>query len=466
MELQDRELYQFIQLGLKQCAERKQPVLISHVACAGMIDPLASFRSAQTRHEEEIVYWSDAGENLVLVGVGSAYSIKIDDSGLDRFSRIEKKWAEIKNNSIRSNNCKIAQTGLLLLGGGAFDPIKLQSDRWRHFANAEFHLPRMLLTCKDGEAWVTINYLLQGNENPEELAQGLLAQCEWFLSKEKYQPSAVGSSFAIKEVGADQWIAMVERIVQSIREGDVKKVVLARELFLQSKTVISLTDVLARLHAGQPGSYIFAFAHHGDCLIGASPERLIKRKGDEYFSTCLAGSIKRGRNQAEDEMLRQELLQDKKNRYEQNLVVRMLSDKLNKYCESLEIPAEPHLKPLRNIYHLCTLLQGQARPETSIFTVLDDLHPSPALGGFPQKEAIKKIREEEQLDRGWYGGPVGWVDDNGEGEFIVAIRCGLVRGKEVSLFAGCGIVETSDPVSEYEETQIKFQPMLSALGGS
>jgi len=466
MELQDRELYHLIQSGVQRCEERKQPVLISHVACAGMIDPLAFFGRAEKRKEKEIVYWADANEDFILVGVGSVYSIKVEDNGSDRFSRIEDEWSRIVETSIRSSSCENPQTGLVLLGGGAFDPIKPQSERWRHFANAEFHLPRMLLTRKDGKSWITINYFLQGSENPKELTETLLKECEWLLSGEKYQLSAVGNSFAIEEVDAARWVAMVERIVQCIREGEMEKVVLARELHLHSETVISITDVLSRLHTGQPGSYIFAFAHHGDCLIGASPERLIKRKGDEYYSTCLAGSIKRGRNQMEDEMLGRELLNDKKNRFEQNLVVRMLGDKLKKYCESLEIPAEPHLKTLRNIYHLCTPLKGKALPGTSIFTVLADLHPSPALGGFPQKEAIKKIRDEEQLDRGWYGGPIGWVDANGAGEFIVAIRCGLVRENEVFLFAGCGIVENSDPVSEYEETKIKFQPMLSALGGN
>ena len=466
MELQERELYRLIQLGIRQCAERKQPVLISHVACAGTVDPLASFRNAENSKESEIVYWADADENFILVGVGSAYSIKGMDNDSDRFSKIEDEWSCVVANALRSSCRDISQTGLILLGGGAFDPMKPQSERWRHFANAEFHLPRMLLTNKDGKSWVTINYLLQGVENPQELTATLRHECEWFFNGEKYQRSAAENKFAIEEIDADRWVAMVEHVVQSIREGEMEKVVLARELRLHNETVISIADILSRLHTGQPGSYIFAFAHQGDCLIGASPERLIKRKKDEYYPTCLAGSIKRGKNQREDEMLGQELLNDQKNRFEQNLVVRMLSDKLEKYCEHLEIPAEPHLKQLKNIYHLCTPLKGKARQGTSIFTVLADLHPSPALGGFPQKEAIKKIRAVEQLDRGWYGGPIGWVDANGSGEFIVAIRCGLVHGNEVSLFAGCGIVGNSDPVSEYEETQIKFQPMLSAIGGN
>ncbi len=466
MELQYQELYSLIQSGLQQCDQRKIPVLISHVACVDSIDPLMFFREAETRREKEITYWADADEKFIMVGVGSVYAVKVEDNGADRFARVETEWATIVANSVRSSPCDVPQTGLVLLGGGSFDPIKPQSERWRNFAHAEFHLPRLLLTQTENAAWITINFLLQGSEKPEELTKTLLAECELFLTKGKYRLSAIENSFAIEEIGVDRWKPMVECVVKDIRDGAIEKVVLARELYLQSEAPISIADILFRLHAGQPGSYIFAFMHQGECLVGASPERLIKRKREEYYSTCLAGSMKRGKNPVEDELLGRELLHDKKNRYEQNLVVRMLSEKLKKYCDPLEIPSEPQLKQLKNIYHLCTPLKGKARPGISIFTVLSDLHPSPALGGFPQQEAMRKIREEEHLDRGWYGGPIGWVNADGSGEFIVAIRCGLVRQKEAFLFAGCGIVENSDPVSEYEETQIKFQPMLSALGGS
>lgn len=466
MELQNEKLYQLIRNGIEQYIQRKQPVLISHIASIGAVNPLSSFVSAEMKHEKEIVYWADAEENLVLVGVGAAYSIKIDDDGADRFSRVEKQWKRILNNSLCSSDYGVPQTGLVLLGGGAFDPLKPRSEKWHHFANGDFHLPRMLLTCKDGNCWLTINCLLQGDENPTTLAKKLLEECKWFLQGKEIPLSAANDLAAVEEMTPDKWMDMVERVVQNIREGEMKKVVLARELHLRSSAAISFARVLAKLQAAQTGSYIFAFARDGDCLIGASPERLIKRKGDEYLSTCLAGSIKRGQNLVEDKVLGQSLLQDKKNRFEQNLVVQMLSDKLNKYCKSLEIPSEPHLKSLKNIVHLCTPLKGKALEGTSLFAVLEDLHPSPALGGFPQKEAMRKIRDEEQLDRGWYGGPVGWVNAAGDGEFIVAIRSGLIRGNEVFLYAGCGIVDNSDPASEYEETQIKFQPMLLALGGS
>ena len=88
----------------------------------------------------------------------------------------------------------------------------------------------------------------------------------------------------------------------------------------------------------------------------------------------------------------------------------------------------------------------------------------PAVGGLPVREALETIRRLEECGRGWYAGPVGWVDRRCGGEFALAIRCALLRGNEALLYAGAGIVEGSDPESEYQETCIKFKPLLSALG--
>ncbi|VBB06117.1 isochorismate synthase [Lucifera butyrica] len=441
-------------------------MLVSHVVPAGAFSPLDSFRNAVRRNQERIVYWSDSTSGITLAGAGEAYSIKVEHNGPDRFAEVEEKWRAIAANSMQSFQPEIPQTGLLLMGGGVFDPLKARSERWEHFANAEFHVPQILLTQTEGKSWLTLNYLLQGKEDFREITQYLMAACEWFLAEPGKPRPIAKNSFSVEAENPDRWLQLVDEVAQRIREGEWKKVVLARELRLHSENSIAVAEVLQRLHEDQPESHIFAFVHQGDCLLGASPECLVRREEDCFYSTCLAGSIRRGKDQPEDQMLGEELLQDPKNQQEHRLVVQMISDKLKKYCEALEIPAAPFLVKLKNIQHLCTPLVGKARPGTSLFHVAADLHPTPALGGFPQQAAMKKIREEEPFDRGWYGGPLGWADARGNGKFIVAIRCGLIRGKEISLFAGCGIVGDSEPLSEYEETMLKLQPMLAALGGN
>ena len=215
----------------------------------------------------------------------------------------------------------------------------------------------------------------------------------------------------------------------------------------------------------QNDSYVFAFESNGDCFIGATPERLMKKENDQVYSACLAGSIARGKNDIEDELLGKTLLTDDKNLMEHQFVVDMIKVAMEDSCSEVNIPKQPYLLKLKNIQHLYTPVNGKVKQHTSLLSLVEKLHPTPALGGLPKNLAIEKIREVEDLDRGLYGGPIGWVDYQGNGEFAVAIRSGLIQGDEVSIFAGCGVVEDSIAEMEYQETNIKFTPMLSALGG-
>jgi menaquinone-specific isochorismate synthase len=216
----------------------------------------------------------------------------------------------------------------------------------------------------------------------------------------------------------------------------------------------------------QHESFIFAFESNGDCFIGASPERLVKKQGDEVYSTCLAGSISRGKTEEEDHKLGQLLLTDQKNLIEHGFVVEMIKEALEESCEEIILPDQPQLMKIRDIQHLYTPVIGKCHKDASLLLLVERLHPTPALGGLPKEEAVVKIRQVEDLDRGFYAAPLGWVDYRKNGEFAVSIRSGLIQENEVSLFAGCGVVADSDSESEYLETSLKFKPMLRALGGN
>jgi len=141
----------------------------------------------------------------------------------------------------------------------------------------------------------------------------------------------------------------------------------------------------------------------------------------------------------------------------------MIRNSIENYCSDVQIPKEPIIYPLKNLQHLYTPVTATLKNGQSIFDIIKQLHPTPALGGVPREKSLAFIRDHELLDRGWYGSPVGWLDSNQNAEFAVAIRSGLIQGDEASLFAGCGIMKDSDPEAEYEETNIKFLPMLSVL---
>jgi isochorismate synthase len=181
--------------------------------------------------------------------------------------------------------------------------------------------------------------------------------------------------------------------------------------------------------------------------------------------TCLAGSAAVGDTAKETAELGQQLLSSAKDLREHEIVVESTIAALRTTCSEVTRTAEtPRLRQARSVQHLETPLSAHARPETDILQLAGLLHPTPAVGGFPTAPALEMIRELETFDRGWYAGPVGWVDLDGSGEFSVAIRSALLRGKTAIAYAGCGIVANSDPAAEFIETELKLRPMLAALG--
>lgn len=171
-------------------------------------------------------------------------------------------------------------------------------------------------------------------------------------------------------------------------------------------------------------------------------------------------------DEEDDEMLAWQLLNDEKNREEHDYVVQMIKQSVAPYVESFDIPDAPVIYPLKSLQHLFTPVTATLKSDATILDLVKQLHPTPALGGEPRDKALQFIDEKEPFDRGWYAGPIGWLDANFDGEFAVAIRSGLITENQATLFAGCGVVKDSDPRAEYEETRIKFTPMLDALGGT
>ena len=215
----------------------------------------------------------------------------------------------------------------------------------------------------------------------------------------------------------------------------------------------------------QQESYHFGLQKDGQLFFGATPERLIEISNGRAYSACVAGSIKRGKSAAEDRELGDELLEDSKNREEHQYVVNMISQVFKTFCTDIKISKVPKLMKVRDIQHLFTPVEGKVEQGTDIFSLVQALHPTPALGGVPTDISMEMIRSEENMDRGYYAAPIGWTDTAGNGEFAVAIRSALLDGDSAYLYAGGGIVADSEPDKEYDETWVKFRPVMRALGG-
>lgn len=258
----------------------------------------------------------------------------------------------------------------------------------------------------------------------------------------------------------------VSSALDAFAQGHLAKVVLSRKLILTLHKPADPEQVLARLMSQNPHAFHFSLPLGQDRrLLGASPELLLRVSGGEVFTHPLAGSAKRGGEPAQDRQVALDLLASRKDQHEHRLVIDEIRRVLTPHCRELAIPANPTLMSTDTLWHLGTPIAGQLHPgQASVLSLACQLHPTPALCGYPTELARQFIREQEPFRRALFSGIVGWCDSQGNGEWAVVIRCGVLDGHQVELFAGAGIVAGSDPAMEWAETGTKLGTMLKALG--
>lgn len=272
------------------------------------------------------------------------------------------------------------------------------------------------------------------------------------------QPPTDRPRYAGSSVPDLVWMEAVSKALEMIQGGGLAKVVLARDYGVWSKRRFDPHRVLGRLRDRFPECFVFLM----DGLAGASPELLVRLEGTEVESVPLAGSAPRAPDPEDDDRLGRTLLSSDKESREHRLAADSVEEVLERLCGVLE-REPPKLLKLANVQHIATRFRGRLASSASVVEVAGSLHPTAAVGGVPRERALDVIRELEGMDRGRYAGPVGWMDDRGDGEFAVALRCAELSGARARLFAGAGLVAGSLPEAELEETRLKLEAMLSAL---
>ena len=256
------------------------------------------------------------------------------------------------------------------------------------------------------------------------------------------------------------WIEAVDAAIGEIGTGELDKVVLARDLLVWAKGPLDRRVLAARLSRRFPECYTFIFG----TLVGATPELLVRRTGPSVESLVLAGSARRGEDEAMDREIGAELLESAKDNREHRFSVDSVTEILDGMCDGISSEG-PFLLKLANVQHIATRVTGTTAGDRSALQIAGSLHPTAAVCGVPRPAAMEAIGRLEGIDRGRYSGPVGWVDANGDGEFGIALRCADVDGTRARLFAGNGIVADSRPEAELEETRLKLRAMQDALSG-
>lgn len=445
-----------------RAARREEATLVSAAVPVAPVDPIALHGLARPLGAS---LWLQPEAGVAIVGIGEAWSAR--QSHEARFQVISVAWRMLLEGALIDVGDAPREAGPVLLGGFGFDEEPAASETWEGFEAGCMTLPALTLSTTPAGSWLTASVVVEPEGVPPATLIGSLDQTWAFLADAPVLPSGPArQSLAVRRRTPDAsgWHGSVARLAGAVGRGRLDKAVLSREITLQAASDIDITGVLRRLEASAPESTIFAFTRGPRTFLGATPERLVSLAGRELRTMAMAGSARRSADVAEDEALAQRLLASEKEREEHEVVVQMLREALAPVAEELEIPRRPGVERFRHVQHLVTLVSGRLRDDADVLTLVERLHPTPAVGGTPRELALELIAEEEPHERGWYAGPLGWIGRGGDGEFVVALRSGVIEGAQATLFAGCGIVADSDPAREWDESSAKLQALGSALG--
>lgn len=446
-------------------------------------DLLTDFLSAQTA---DAFYWEEPSRDHSIVGLGRVAVIEAGGPGrfAEAATRSRELFEDLELHCLDADDFVADGRGPLLLGGFAFYDREIDpQSEWYGLGTGRLLLPEVSIVCRDGGAWVTRTCSLGPEDRVDERLACLCSEipCELpprkFGAASEHVPFEFGPAGEVLDSGVEirvqsdrahgHYMAQVSAALDAIDAGKFDKVVLARSLRVASDHDFDLASFLGHLRSTYPSCATLAVRQGDDLFVSATPERLVALDGDRVRTAAVAGTAPRGRSPEEEAHYSALLRASEKERVEHEVVKRSIREALSESCGSLDGPAEPGLLKLEGIQHLETPLRGQLLPHwrgtTSVLDLVAQLHPTAAVGGAPRCAALDWLENFEALDRGWYAGPVGYLDARGNGEFRVALRSALLRGRSARLFAGAGIVAGSDPARELAETRLKLRVLLAPL---
>jgi isochorismate synthase len=438
--------------------------LVTVTRSIAAIDPISLFATARTQGLEAAL-WLQPAAGRSMVGIGRAWAF--EGGGPDRFASATSAWRAILADAVCSGRRpERPDAGPVLLGGLGFTgATPVGDDPWAPFGPASLVLPTFTVAQDGSDATMTVAITPGRLDDP--MPDDMERAWDAIGSDRRVDSTTASGPLRIVDERPDRptWERTVGMFAGAVGRGRIDKVVLARRVAFEAGTDLDVVAALRHLASTAPESTTFAFNRGRMTFLGATPERLARTVGRSFETVAIAGSAPRGTNPDEDARFAAGLLASEKDREEHAVVVDSLRAGLAPIVETLAIAETPGILPLRHVQHLVTPISGTLRDDAGLLALAALLHPTPAVGGEPRDVALGLIAEHEGFDRGWYAGPVGWLGADGDGELMVALRCGLVSGRDSVLFAGCGIVADSDPAREWEESRLKLRTMIAALGG-
>ena len=431
----------------------------------GEHDPSAIVFASQRPLEPWFCFEQPDREGTAVAALGCVHELSA--TGRGRFSELDEAWRELSSRALSDGAGGPAGAGLTAVGGFAFADHGGQNPAWTGFPPASMLVPEVSLVRRGAGTWITVNAAVRCGEDPAAIGERLEARLDELRERPLplLDPEPTGTFQVHSPMPPSHYEEAVARAVQRIREGEARKLVLAREVQVQAPSRHDPAAIFDVLRGGFPSCYLYAVGRGESTFIGATPELLLRREGQRASTVALAGSIRRSADPAVDNHLGESLLRSDKNRRENLIVAQRIAKALTPHSLWVTVAPEPVVVRVTNIQHLATPIRAQLATPIGTLALAGSLHPTPAVGGEPDDVAQRLIPALEGMDRGWYAGTVGWTDESGDGEFCVALRCALLRGASASCFAGCGIVEDSDPAQELAETETKLEALLPILSG-
>ncbi|MFL5816015.1 MAG: isochorismate synthase MenF [Conexibacter sp.] len=440
--------------------------LAAVTVAAPAVDPVALVVASRRAGEPWFTFEQPDRDGAALAGLGCVREITA--SGSDRFQAAAREWRQLAAGAFADPPDGPSGAGLVAVGGFAFAPDGARAPQWEGFPSASLHVPEVAIARRGGDVRMTVAALA----TPDDTADGLLARIEERLGELRagvplplLDPAPTGRYRVVSAMPPEHYEGAVARAVERIRAGALEKVVLAREVQVHAPRAHDPGAVLGALREGFPACYVYAVGRGAATFVGATPELLVRRDGERASTVALAGSTRRSADPAVDDHLGEALLRSDKDREEQAIVTRRIAQALRPHAVWVTAAPEPVVVRIANIQHLATPIRAQLSRPLGAMALAAVLHPTPAVGGEPLAAAEPLIPQLEGFDRGWYAGPVGWTDANGDGELCVALRCALLRGAVAHCYAGVGVVRDSLPAAELAETEVKLQALLPVLAG-
>ena len=450
--------------AVRRAAAREEEILASvTVAVDPATDPAAVAFASRRSGEPWFCFEQPDRDRAALAALGCVRAIEA--TGPARFAEVGARWRSLAAEALSDPLEGPGGAGLVAVGGFSFSPAGGSAPQWSGFAPASLHVPEVALARRGEEVRLT----LTARVLPGDDASAVLARLDRRLGELRSAPLPLLDPDPAHRVRVastmppEHYEAAVARAVERVRAGELEKVVLAREVEAHAPGPHDTAAVFGVLREAFPSCFVFCAGRGDAAFVAASPELLVRRDGLRASSLALAGSTRRSADPAVDDHLGERLLTSAKDRSEQEIVSRRIARTLRPHAVWVAGAPEPVVVKVMNIQHLATPIRAQLTQPVAAVDLAGMLHPTPAVGGEPWDVAQPLIPALEGFDRGWYAGPVGWTDANEDGEFCVALRCALLRGRVARCYAGVGVVADSDPSAELAETEIKLAALLPVL---